>query len=136
MGSRFIIISDHRALTFMLDTPYHNSRLVRWSLAISEFDFNVEHCKGKDNVVADYFSRVFHSQNFLEQKYRKFLGIVHETMSCNSESEFGQEFRMIAELRMDNELIRDLKNIKNFQLTDDFILQIKDNGKKGLNVLY
>ncbi len=32
-------------------------KIVRWRLALQEFDFLVRHIPGKDQVVADYFSR-------------------------------------------------------------------------------
>ena len=33
-------------------------KVIRWKLAIMEFNFDNEHIDGKKNVVADYFSRV------------------------------------------------------------------------------
>ncbi|KAH8351779.1 hypothetical protein KR084_012871 [Drosophila pseudotakahashii] len=35
-----------------------NGRLARWSLALQAYDFQIEHRKGKDNVVADMLSRI------------------------------------------------------------------------------
>lgn len=34
LGIRFEIVTDHRALTFMLNTSYHNARLMRWVLFV------------------------------------------------------------------------------------------------------
>jgi len=34
-----------------------NGKLAWWSLALQAFDFNIEHRKGKDNIVADMLSR-------------------------------------------------------------------------------
>jgi len=34
-----------------------NQRLLRWSLTLAEFDIEVKHIKGRDNVVADALSR-------------------------------------------------------------------------------
>lgn len=58
LGTFFHIITDHAALTFMIKTPYHNSRLIRWSLFLQEYSFDIRHCSGRDNLVADYFSRI------------------------------------------------------------------------------
>lgn len=58
LGTFFHIITDHAALTFLIKTPHHNSRLIRWALFIQEYSFEIRHCSGRDNLVADYFSRV------------------------------------------------------------------------------
>ena len=34
-----------------------NQRLVRWSLALQEYNLDIEHIKGRDNVIADALSR-------------------------------------------------------------------------------
>lgn len=57
MGTRFLIITDHKGLTFLNTTPYLNSRLIRWSLCMLQYDFEIEYCQGRDNIVADFFSR-------------------------------------------------------------------------------
>lgn len=59
IGNKFHIVTDQRAITFLLRTPYQSSRLVRWSLIMQEYSFEIKHCCGRDNIVADYFSRVF-----------------------------------------------------------------------------
>lgn len=62
IGWEFQIITDHQALTFLLSTPYQNSRLMRWILSLQEYNFSIVHCKGSDNIVADFFSRNFKSE--------------------------------------------------------------------------
>lgn len=59
IGVKFEILTDHKALTFMLNTPHHNARITRWVLFAQEYDFEIYHCKGSENVIADYFSRNF-----------------------------------------------------------------------------
>jgi hypothetical protein len=41
-GKRFLVGTDHAALTHMKKFAYHNSRLLRWSLKLSELDFVFE----------------------------------------------------------------------------------------------
>jgi transposase InsO family protein len=51
----FQIFTDHRNLQYLnTNTP----KVVRWKLAIQEYDFVVNHIEGKENVVADAFSRL------------------------------------------------------------------------------
>ena len=57
IGAGFDIITDHKALTFLNSTAYLNARLIRWSIILQQYDFTVSHCTGKDNIVADFFSR-------------------------------------------------------------------------------
>ena len=58
-GRAFLIRTDHAPLKYILNprsklTP----RQVRWAADLREFDFHVEHVKGKDNIVPDALSRL------------------------------------------------------------------------------
>ena len=57
LGQPLTIITDNKALTFMHKCHLNNSRITRWILAIQEYNFDIIHCKEKDNVVADILSR-------------------------------------------------------------------------------
>ena len=57
MGVKFEIITDHRALTFLNKASLQSSRLIRWSMILPKYDFDVIDCSGQDNIVADFFSR-------------------------------------------------------------------------------
>ena len=55
-GRQFVVETDHRNLVWM-----HNSqtpKVIRWRLAIAEYDFVINHIRGVDNVVADALSRI------------------------------------------------------------------------------
>jgi hypothetical protein len=51
----FTLQTDHKNLTY-LNTEV-KQKVQRWKLIIQEYDFDVEHIAGKDNVVADGLSR-------------------------------------------------------------------------------
>ncbi|KAF9761511.1 Gag-Pol polyprotein, partial [Nosema granulosis] len=53
----FTLRTDHRALTYLWQTKTPGSRLMRWSLKLSEYSFNPEYIKGEDNI-ADGLSRI------------------------------------------------------------------------------
>ncbi|GKT37895.1 hypothetical protein ADUPG1_003833, partial [Aduncisulcus paluster] len=56
-GRKFVAETDHRNLTFMLKNE--SAKVQRWRMAVSEFDFEVHHIKGKENLIADGLSRSF-----------------------------------------------------------------------------
>lgn len=57
LGQPLTVITDNKALTFMQRCHLNNSRITRWILGIQEYNFEILHCKGKDNIVADILSR-------------------------------------------------------------------------------
>lgn len=57
-GRKFILQTDHKPLVFLKTSVYHNSRIMRWMLALQEFQFSVETIKGTENLLADNLSRV------------------------------------------------------------------------------
>lgn len=57
-GAKFTIQCDHRPLAFLKSATYGNNRICRWALLLQSFNFNVEHLKGKLNVIADFLSRL------------------------------------------------------------------------------
>lgn len=57
-GRTFILQSDHKPLVYIKSAKHVNSRVLRWSLILMEYDFSVEYIKGSENVGADYMSRL------------------------------------------------------------------------------
>jgi hypothetical protein len=59
-GTKFRILTDSQAAKALVeanDTPA-GGQLLRWRLALSEFDFDIVHRKGKLNGDVDCFSRL------------------------------------------------------------------------------
>ena len=57
-GQEITVYTHHNPLTFVNKMKLQNQRLLRWSLTLQEYNLNIRHIKGKDNLVADYLSRV------------------------------------------------------------------------------
>lgn len=57
-GVPFIVQTDHQPLSYLQRAKQLNSRVLRWSLLLEEYEFRVEHIKGSNNVGADYLSRL------------------------------------------------------------------------------
>ena len=51
------VYTDHNPLTFLKTMKNKNQRLVRWSLALQEYNLEIQHIPGSANVVADALSR-------------------------------------------------------------------------------
>ena len=60
-GRKFLIRTDHSALKYILgDSAKFTLRQSKWRAFLNQYDFDIEHIKGKSNVVADALSRLDH----------------------------------------------------------------------------
>ena len=50
-------MTDNKGLKYLLDQPNLNARQAKWLAFLSEYDFEIQHIKGKENKVADALSR-------------------------------------------------------------------------------
>ena len=50
-------MTDNKGLKYLLDQPNLNTRQDRWLAFLSEYDFEIQHIKGKENKVVDALSR-------------------------------------------------------------------------------
>ena len=53
-----IVYTDHNPLVFLNRMRNKNRRLLNWSLLLQEYDLEIRHIKGKDNIVADCLYRI------------------------------------------------------------------------------
>jgi phospholipid-translocating ATPase len=52
-----LVYTDHNPLVFVNRMKYQNRRILRWSLILQEFNLDIRHVAGKDNVISDCLSR-------------------------------------------------------------------------------
>lgn len=57
LGAPFTVFSDQKALWEAFTKRDAHGLLTRWLNLLAEFEFHMEHVKGKVNVVADFLSR-------------------------------------------------------------------------------
>lgn len=57
-GRKFKIVTDHRPLQWVMNLKEPNSRLTRWKLKLSEYNFTTVYKQGKLNTNADALSRI------------------------------------------------------------------------------
>ena len=77
--TKFILCTDHKNLTYVDKDP--RPRVQRWKLAMQEFDFQIIHIPGKENIVADGLSRHCHEQRkeeLLRTTYEESLLTIQE----------------------------------------------------------
>lgn len=57
-GRKFKVVTDHKPLQWVMNLKEPNSRLTRWRLKLSEYNFTTVYKQGKHNTNADALSRI------------------------------------------------------------------------------
>lgn len=61
LGRHFQLVTDQKSVSFMLDSKQHgkikNDKITRWRLELSSYSYDIIYRPGKDNHIADAFSR-------------------------------------------------------------------------------
>lgn len=52
------IFTDHNPLTFLHKMQNTNQRLLRWALFLQQYTLDIQHVRGRDNILADTLSRI------------------------------------------------------------------------------
>ena len=52
-----LVFTDHNPLVYIQHMKDRNQKLLHWSLVLQEFQLEIHHVKGQNNVVADALSR-------------------------------------------------------------------------------
>ena len=64
LGQSFVIEMDHQNLVSMETSDQYI--IQRWRCYLENFDFKIKHIKGKQNLLADYQSRMYSLSNFFD----------------------------------------------------------------------
>ena len=57
LSSPIVVFNDQNPLTFVHKMKNKNQRLLRWSLLLQEYNLDMRHIRGKDNIISDTVSR-------------------------------------------------------------------------------
>lgn len=57
-GTKFTVLSDNKPMMYLFSMKNPSSKLVRIRLELEEYDFEIVHIPGKENVCADTLSRI------------------------------------------------------------------------------
>ena len=55
---KIIVFSDHNPLSFLTEAAPKSAKLMRWALALQEFNIEFRYLCGRKNVAADFMSRI------------------------------------------------------------------------------
>ena len=82
-GRKFVVITDHRSLSWLMTTPSLKGRLLNWASKLRSFDFSIVYRRGADNHMADMLSRLVNqisvlpigeaSKNYLLEERKKIV---------------------------------------------------------------
>eukprot|EP00253_Pinus_taeda_P035700 PITA_35700 len=62
-GYTTFVHTDHSAIKYLMNKSVTNARVTRWLLLLQEFDITIVDRPGKENVVADFLSRLKNNEN-------------------------------------------------------------------------
>lgn len=57
-NAEFTIYTDQKSLKYLLDSPMQNRQVKNWSLMISAYNCEIKHLPGRQNIIADFLSRI------------------------------------------------------------------------------
>jgi len=72
-GRKFIILSDHRALSWLFNLKDPLSKLARWRILLEEYDYEIKYKPGVLNSNVDALSRMYTINEIKEESYPTFL---------------------------------------------------------------
>lgn len=110
LGQPLTVITDNKAITFLQKCHLNNARMTRWILSIQEYQFEIIHCKGKENIIADILSRYPEDQN--------------DTTNFEVHHEY-HIYRI--QQQLSSETKKNLRNLSKLQLVDDKLNKLIDN---------
>ena len=99
-GTKFIVVTDHIALSWLNHTPTQNGRLARWAMYLQEYTFDVVYRKGKLHANVDALSRPVLAVTCCMMK------------KLTDEGEHGEDISKIIDAREDSYLLYYLQHKK------------------------
>jgi len=58
IGFHVLLYIDHSTIKYLANKPVTNGIVIRWLILLQEFDITIKDRPGKENLVADFLSRM------------------------------------------------------------------------------
>lgn len=113
LGYPIKVLTDHKALEFLKQCQLLNARLTRWSISLQEFNLEIIHVPGKENIGADTLTR--YPQGELDFEQQNHINVVINKLMVHPYShELQSQFKHLSELqRQDPKLHRIIGRLQN-----------------------
>lgn len=107
LGYETILLTDHKALTFLQSCQLLNDRLVRWAIKLQEYNLKIQYIPGKENIGADTLSR--YPQSPEDQYTRKETVIaINKLLLTEYSKDLKEKFQRLQQLQKEDDKIRKL----------------------------
>lgn len=141
-GRKFTIVTDHKPLTWLFNCKDPGSRLLRWRLKLSEYDYSIQYKPGKINSNADALSRPIsinivqkddQFENFIQYHYKTKDIPQIPTIQSDNFSNFPNVLFYSKDLDENNPLsgtlqsLYDLSKIKEPETLNSFVILSNDS---------
>lgn len=126
------IMTDHKALIFLKQCKLLNARLTRWAITIQEYNLEVIHIPGKENIGADTLTRYPQSEEDDDQNYKTQITI-NKLMLHEYSKELQQQLTHLDQLqRKDPRLSKIINRIyskteKHFTMHNNLLYSVRKN---------
>ncbi|GFX07103.1 retrovirus-related Pol polyprotein from transposon 17.6 [Trichonephila clavipes] len=77
-GRKFKVFTDHKPLAGFLSNKNPSSKILRWKLALEEFNYDIHYIRGSLNSVADHLSRYINNITIALPDSKGLINMQHE----------------------------------------------------------
>ncbi|GFX24785.1 integrase catalytic domain-containing protein [Trichonephila clavipes] len=78
LGRKFKVFTDHKPLARFLSNKNPSSKILRWKLALEEFNYDIHYIRGSLNSVADHLSRCINNITIALPDSKDLIKMQHE----------------------------------------------------------
>ncbi|GFV82667.1 transposon Tf2-9 polyprotein [Trichonephila clavipes] len=78
LGRKFKVFTDHKPLAGFLSNKNPSSKILRWKLALEEFNYDIHYIKGSLNSVTDHLSRCINNITIALPDSKDLIKMQHE----------------------------------------------------------